>query len=71
MSKQQTIKTCSCGQQYTKHQYLALPGPANGVKRWEVEPDYVLIVRNCICGSTMAVEEKEIVDHPCLPGINI
>jgi hypothetical protein len=45
------MKRCGCGCEYTPEQWQALPYV--GVMRDDVE---ALELRNCVCGSTLAVE---------------
>ena len=48
---------CSCGENYTRGDYLGLPPPANGSVQPTEDEDgrpFHLELRNCLCGSTMA-----------------
>lgn len=51
------FKTCGCGREYTAAGWQALP-----IKGYLLTEDdegqYELEMRNCPCGSTIAVEEK-------------
>jgi hypothetical protein len=45
-------KTCSCQKAYSRESFDALPGPGD----WNVGDGEILRLRNCTCGSTIAVQ---------------
>lgn len=54
----QTV-TCSCGKTRTRHQFDALPLPANGVGRWAlVDDEPAMICRQCSCGTMWTRPER-------------
>jgi hypothetical protein len=53
MASDDVVKTCNCGETYTAETWPLLPMPQGG-GRW-ADGDEVLELRNCICGSTIAV----------------
>ena len=62
--KSMNVNDCPrCGRSYTLDDFLNLPIPPKGGV-WRMEEVFVLILRNCHCGSTRSIEEtdtKEIV----------
>lgn len=58
-----TTKTCSvCGAQYGAASFAALQ--FCGVKyTTEDDAEYRLEMRNCTCGSTLAIERKYVIGH--------
>lgn len=55
---EQVFKTCACGVAYTRAGWRALPLANPECPRWDVAGDGVdiLELRNCCCGSTLAIE---------------
>jgi hypothetical protein len=48
------VKVCKCGQKFTETQWRALP--LVGKMDYEEDGDKRLELRNCPCGSTIAIE---------------
>lgn len=48
------MKRCSCGKEYDPDEWQNLPY----VGVWDLGIGTVLSLRNCSCGSTLAVEEE-------------
>ena len=52
----ETFKACGCGIEYTETEYFKL----DYVGDWDFGPTIpTLVLHNCTCGSTIAVEKKQ------------
>jgi hypothetical protein len=58
--KHECFKQCSCGEQYTKEQWMLLEPPSSGGSEWDTGDGIILVLRLCkSCRSTMSYEKTE------------
>jgi hypothetical protein len=59
------VKDCSCGRAYTARQFDELPTPPGG-GLMDMGDGYVVVLRNCACGSTLGIEVAPDAPSYCL-----